>query len=121
MYLCEADVAVLAGVVGHPFELPTLHELEFVAGEFDADLVGRRVQRLVEQDVLEVVRFEGRAPDPDAPATFYGTTTFGETVLQRRLPAARTRRLQAAYARVAKPDAIRQHERAPRPARPADR
>lgn len=117
VYLSEADVAILAGVIGHPFRLPTLRELQFAAGEFDRPLVGRRVDRLVEQGILEVVEFDGTGPGTDSPDAFYGTTSFGETVLERRVPPARARTIAEQYARLEKPPGIRRLERAPRPSR----
>jgi len=117
VYLSEADVAVLAGVVGHPYRLPTVRELLFAAGEFEADLLRRRVGRLVEQELLERVEFTDGSPEAGGPETFYGTTEFADDVLRRRLSPERERRLQEEYARVDKPDEIRTLERAPRPPR----
>ena len=117
VYLGEADVAVLAAVVGHPYQLPSIDEIRFVTREHDDDLVDRRVRRLVQQDVLEKVTFEDGPPLPDLPATFFGTTAFGDSILERRLTPDREHRLFENYARLEKPDRIRSFERAPRPPR----
>lgn len=117
VYLTEVDAAILTCVVAHPFELPTLREVCFAAGEFEESLVHRRVEELVGWGLLEPVEFGGPPPDVDGPTTFYGTTAFGASVLDRRLPRERVRRLAEEYALVEKPPEIRDCERAPRPSR----
>lgn len=117
VYLTEADVAILTGIVGHPYELPTLPELCWAAGGHGRDLVKRRVNRLVEQGLLEEIPFDDGAPSPKLPDRFFGTTEFGDTVLDRRLSPDRKRALQETYASLDKPDRILRYERAPRPPR----
>lgn len=117
VYLTEVDAAILAGVLAHPYELPTLRELCFAAGEFGDDLVRRRVDGLVGWGMLEPVRFDGPPPSGDGPTTFYGTTEFGTRVLERRLSDVRVERLAEQYGRLDKPEEIRNCERAPRPPR----
>jgi hypothetical protein len=117
VYLSEADVAILTAIVGHPFRMPTLPELCWAAGAHGEELVKRRVNRLAEQGILEEVRFEDDAPSPKLPDRFYGTTEFGDEILERRLEPQRQRALQETYASLDKPDRIRRYERAPRPPR----
>lgn len=117
VYLGEADVAVLAAVVGHPYQLPTVEEVRFAARDHDAELIDRRLQRLTEQNLLETVAFEDGAPRPDQPDEFYGTTRFGDRVLDRRLSQEQEQALFESYARLEKPSRIREFERAPRPPR----
>jgi len=117
LYLTEADVAILSGVVGHPYRMPTLPELVWVAGAHGEETVKRRVQRLRELDVLEEVTFEAGEVDPSLPERFLATTAFGEAVLDRRLPPERQRALQESYSRLEKPEHIVRYERAPRPPR----
>lgn len=117
VYLCEADVAVLAAVVGHPYQLPTIEEIRHAVSDHDATVVDRRLERLQEQNLLETVRFEDGSPSPEQPDTFYGTTAFGDRVLDRRLSPDREQALFESYARLEKPAVIETYERAPRPPR----
>lgn len=117
VYLTEADVAILTGIVGHPYGMPTLPELCWAAGGHGRDLVKRRIKRLVEQGVIEQIRFEDGAPSPKLPDRFFGTTEFGDEILDRRLSARRQYALQESYASLDKPDRILRYERAPRPPR----
>lgn len=117
VYLGEADVAVLAAVVGHPYQLPTAEEIRHAARDQDSVVVDRRLDRLCEQDVLERVRFEDGPPLPDQPDTFYGTTEFGDDVLDQRLSPDREQALFESYSSLEKPERIREYERAPRPPR----
>ncbi|AGN02872.1 hypothetical protein L593_14680 [Salinarchaeum sp. Harcht-Bsk1] len=117
VYLTEADVAILTGIVGHPYRMPTLPELCWAAGEHGRDLVKRRLNRLVEQGLVEEVTFEDGAPSPKLPDRFFATTDFGSHVLDRRLTPERQRALQESYAKLEKPDRILRYERAPRPPR----
>ena len=117
VYLSEADVAILTGVVGHPYQMPTLPELCWAAGGHGRELVKRRVHRLVDQAILEEIRFEDGSPSPKLPDRFFGTTNFGDEVLDRRLAPDRQLALQQSYARLEKPDRILRYERAPRPPR----
>lgn len=110
-------MAVLSGVVGHPYRMPTLPELVWIAGGHGEAEVKRRVARLREADVLEEVTFEAGETASHLPERFFATTAFGEAVLERRLSAERERTLQQSYARLEKPDRILRYERAPRPPR----
>jgi len=117
VYLTEADVAVLTAIVGHPYRMPTLPELCWAAGDHGEELVKRRVHRLVEQGLLEECPFEDGAPSPKLPDRFFGTTEFGDEVLEHRLSPQRERALQETYANLEKSDRILRYERAPRPPR----
>lgn len=117
IYLGEADVAVLAAVVGHPYQLPTIEEVRYAVRDHDESVVDSRLERLVERGLLELVAFEDGPPLPDQPDTFYGTTSFGDEVLDQRLSTDQERALFESYARLDKPDRVRAAERAPRPPR----
>lgn len=120
VFLCEADVAVLSAVIAHPYRLPSYPEISFVAADHEEPLVRRRVERLIEQELVEIVTFDGPSPESDAsgrrvPETFYGTTEFGSTVVECRLGAESEIALHESYARMEKPARIERFERAPRP------
>lgn len=117
IYLTELDAAILADIVGHPYQLPTVDELNYTNRRTARSTLLRRLQTLIDQGVVEVVRFDGDPPKSDSPSMFFGITDFGLQVLFNRLPDATEQTLQRAYAQLSKPTSIRECERAPRPPR----
>jgi hypothetical protein len=116
-FLSETDAALLADIVAHPYQLPTLTELEYTNETVAGGDIEPHIESLVRRDLIERVRFADGRLRPDAPDCFFGLTDFGQTVFFRRVPDWHERVLQEAYASVTKPPEIRKAERAPRPAR----
>lgn len=117
VYISEAHAAVLADVVGHPYQLPTLPELMYTNRKHDKSVVKQSIKDLLKEGLIEQVRFEDGAPHPRHPDRFIGITDFGRSVLLSRMPDGGEKKLQAVYARADKPEDILRFERAPRPPR----
>lgn len=118
VYVTGTHAAILADIVGHPYQLPTLPELVYTNRKRDKHAVKRSLKELIHEGLVEEVRFEEGSPHPRHPELFFGITEYGRSVLFSRIPEENERTLQAAYARAEKPEDIKRFERAPRPPRP---
>jgi len=116
-FASQLDAALLADIVAHPYQLPTLEELAYTNQRHGRDAVEDHLESLVRRDLVERVSFSDSRPRPDEPDLFFGLTELGRTVFFRRMPDANASLLQEAYASVDKPPEIEAAERAPRPAR----
>lgn len=114
-FLSETDATLLADIVAHPYQLPTLQELEYTNEPGGAETIEQHLQSLIRRDLVERVRFADARSRPGDPECFFGLTEFGQTVFFRRVPNWHERVLQEAYASVNKPPEIKEAERAPRP------
>lgn len=117
VYISEAHAAILADIVGHPYQLPTLPELMYTNRKHDKAVVKRSIKELLSEGLIEKVHFEDGAPHPRHPELFFGITGFGRSVLLSRMPDEGEKKLQAVYAQADKPEDIMRFERAPRPPR----
>ena len=113
----ETRHLILQFVLGHPHQLPSLAELDYVIQK-STGAIHDQLENLADADVLAVYEYEPNEPKRDLPSKFYGPTEYGVEVLYeydylRGLPVA-----QALYDNTRKSEKIARHESAPRPELP---
>jgi hypothetical protein len=116
-FVSRIDAVILADIVAHPYQLPSLRELRFINQRLDPPILQAHLDSLIRRELVERVSARTPNPRPTHPDRFYGLTELGRLVFVRRMPRGNARLLQEAYAKVDKPPEIRAAERAPRPPR----
>lgn len=113
----ETRFAVLQDVLGHPEQLPTLKELDYVNPSKSDSTIREHLDALVDVGVVERVELPPERRSRDLPHVFYGITEDGRQFLDRHGLLRAEDSLQEAYDAVEKTDEIATYESAPRPER----
>ncbi|MDT3437475.1 MULTISPECIES: helix-turn-helix domain-containing protein [Halobacteriales] len=113
----ETRFSLLQDILGHPSELPTLKELDYVNPNKSQTTIRQHLQQLVDAGiVMEVLLPEDRRQN-DLPYKFYGLSESGRQFLEEHKLLRAQDTLLEIYDRVEKTDDIERYETAPRPER----
>ncbi len=113
----ETRFALLQDVLGHPEQLPTLKELDYVNPSKSDSTIREHLDALVEVGVVERVELPSERRSRDLPHVFYGIAEDGRQFLDRHGLLRAEDSLREAYDAVEKTDRIAAYESAPRPDR----
>jgi DNA-binding transcriptional ArsR family regulator len=111
----ETRFALLQDILGHPSELPTLKELDYVNPSKSQTTIRQHLQQLVDARIVEEVLLPDERRQNDLPYKFYGLSESGRQFLKEHKLLRAQDTLRAIYGRVEKTDAIKRYETAPRP------
>jgi len=111
----ETRFALLQDILGHPSELPTLKELDYVNPSKSQTTIRQHLQQLVDVGIVEEVLLPEDRRRNDLPYKFYGISEDGRQFLGEHKLLRAQNTLRAIYDRVEKPDDIKRYETAPRP------
>jgi DNA-binding transcriptional ArsR family regulator len=113
----ETRFALLQDILGHPSELPTLKELDYVNPSKSQTTIRQHLQQLVDAGIVEEVLLPEDRRQNDLPYKFYGISESGRQFLEEHKLLRAQDTLRAIYDRVEKTDDIKRYETAPRPER----
>ena len=113
----ETRFALLQDILGHPSELPTLKELDYVNPSKSQTTIRQHLQQLVDAGVVEEVLLPEDRRQNDLPYKFYGISESGRQFLEEHKLLRAQGTLKEIYDRVEKTDDIKRYETAPRPER----
>jgi len=111
----ETRFSLLQDVIGHPSQLPTLKELDYVNPSKSQTTIRQHLQQLVDVGIVEEVTLPKDRRRNDLPYKFYGISEDGRTFLDEHGLLRAEKTLQAVYERVEKTEQIERYEAAPRP------
>ncbi|MBB6090836.1 DNA-binding transcriptional ArsR family regulator [Halobacterium salinarum] len=111
----ETRFALLQDILGHPSELPTLKELDYVNPSKSRTTIRQHLQQLVDADVVEEVLLPEDRRQNDLPYKFYGISENGRQFLEEHKLYRAQDTLREIYDRVEKTEDIKRYETAPRP------
>lgn len=113
----ETRFALLQDLLGHPLELPTLKELDYVNPSKSQTTIRQHLQQLVSAGIVEEVLLPEDRRKNDLPYKFYGISESGRQFLEEHKLLRAQDTLREIYDRVEKTDDIKRYETAPRPER----
>ncbi|MFC5973928.1 helix-turn-helix domain-containing protein [Halomarina salina] len=113
----ETRFALLQDILGHPSELPTLKELDYVNPSKSQTTIRQHLQQLVDAGIVEEVLLPEDRRRNDLPYKFYGISESGRQFLDEHKLLRAQDTLREIYDRVEKTDDIERYETAPRPER----
>ncbi|MCD2201559.1 transcriptional regulator [Halobacterium sp. KA-4] len=113
----ETRFALLQDILGHPSELPTLKELDYVNPSKSRTTIRQHLQQLVDAGVIEEVLLPEDRRKNDRPYKFYGISESGRQFLEEHKLLRAQDTLREIYDRVEKTEDIKRYETAPRPER----
>ncbi|WP_129116703.1 helix-turn-helix domain-containing protein [Halegenticoccus tardaugens] len=113
----ETRFALLQDILGHPSELPTLKELDYVNPSKSQTTIRQHLQQLVDAGIVEEVLLPKDRRKNDLPYKFYGISESGRQFLEEHKLLRAQDTLREIYDRVEKTDDIERYETAPRPER----
>jgi DNA-binding transcriptional ArsR family regulator len=113
----ETRFALLQDILGHPSELPTLKELDYVNPSKSQTTIRQHLQQLVDAGIVEEVLLPEDRRKNDLPYKFYGISESGRQFLDEHKLLRAQDTLREIYDRVEKTDEIERYESAPRPER----
>jgi DNA-binding transcriptional ArsR family regulator len=113
----ETRFSLLQDILGHPSELPTLKELDYVNPSKSQTTIRQHLQRLVDAGIVEEVLLPEDRRQNDLPYKFYGISESGRQFLAEHNLLRAQETLREIYNRVEKTDDIQRYEAAPRPER----
>ena len=111
----ETRFSLLQDILGHPSELPTLKELDYVNPSKSQTTIRQHLQRLVDAGIVEEVLLPEDRRRNDLPYKFYGLSEFGRKFLEEHKLLRAEETLREIYDRVEKTAQIERYENAPRP------
>ena len=113
----ETRFVLLQDILGHPSELPTLKELDYVNPSKSQTTIRQHLQQLVDAGIVEEVLLPEDRRQNDLPYKFYGISEGGRQFLAEHKLLRAQDTLREIYDRVEKTDDIKRYETAPRPER----
>lgn len=113
----ETRFALLQDILGHPSELATLKELDYVNPSKSQTTIRQHLQQLVDAGIVKEVLLPEDRRQNDLPYKFYGISESGRQFLEEHKLLRAQDTLREIYDKVEKPDDIRQYETALRPER----
>ncbi|NGM71261.1 transcriptional regulator [Natronolimnobius sp. AArcel1] len=111
----ETRFALLQDILGHPYGLPTLKELNYVNPSKSQTTIRQHLDQLVDAGIVEEVTLPQDQRQNDLPYKFYGISESGRQFLEEHKLLRAQETLQEIYDRVEKRDDISRYETAPRP------
>jgi DNA-binding HxlR family transcriptional regulator len=109
--------ALLSDILGHPEELPSVREFEYLNPDVKRSNIEYHLQQLVDAGIIERVSLPKGQRKRDPPSTFYGLTDNGYEFLEAHGLLEEQPVWKAVNQRVEKPPEIRQAEGMDRPSR----
>ncbi len=113
----ETRFALVQDVLGHPAQLPTLKELDYVSPSKSRTTIRQHLQRLIEAGIVDELTLPTDRRRNDLPYKFYGISEEGREFLEAHDLLRAEETLQSIYERVETTDEIERYENAPRPER----
>ena len=113
----ETRFALLQDILGHPSELATLTELDYVNPSKSRTTIRQHLQQLVEAGIVEEVLLPEDRRQNDLPYKFYGISESGRQFLEEHELLRAQDTLREIYDNVEKTDDIKRYETALRPER----
>jgi DNA-binding transcriptional ArsR family regulator len=113
----ETRFALLQDILGHPSELATLKELDYVNPSKSRTTIRQHLQQLVDAGIVEEVLLPEDRRQNDLPYKFYGISESGRQFLEEHKLLRAQDTLREIYDNVEKPDDIKRYETALRPER----
>ena len=114
----ETRFALLANVLQHPDQLPSMYELEQLNPSVSDATVYKHVQKLIEVGILEEAALPDGERQQGYPWKFYAVTDEGREFLEHHNLLAAEETLQRIYETISdKPEKMIKYENAPRPDR----
>ena len=113
----ETRFALLQDILGHPSELATLKELDYVNPSKSRTTIRQHLQQLVDVGIVEEVLLPEDHRQNDLPYKFYGLSESGRKFLDEHKLLRAQDTLRVIYDKVEKPDDIKRYETALRPER----
>lgn len=113
----ETRFALLQDILGHPSELPTLKELDYVNPSKSQTTIRQHLQQLVDAGIVEEALLPEDRRKNDLPYKFYGISESGRQFLEEHKLLRAQDTLREIYDRVEKTDDIERYETALRPER----
>ena len=111
----ETRFSILQDILGHPTQLPTLKELDYVNPSKSQTTIRQHLQQLVDVGIVEEVSLSKDSRQNDLPYKFYGISSEGRDFLDEHGLLRAEETLQTIYDRVEKTETIQRYETAPRP------
>lgn len=109
--------SLIQDILGHPAQLPTLKELDYVNPSKSQTTLRQHLQQLIDADIVEEVVLPTDRRQNDLPYKFYGLSDEGRQFLEAHKLLRAEETLRTIYAQVEKTAAIQRYEDAPRPER----
>ncbi len=113
----ETRFSLIQDILGHPAQLPTLKELNYVNPSKSQTTIRQHLEKLVTEDILEVVSLPKDQRQNDLPYKFYGLSEDGRAFLEDHGLLRAEEMITEIYSCVDKTEAIQRYETAPRPER----
>ena len=113
----ETRFALLQDILGHPSELATLKELDYVNPSKSRTTIRQHLQQLVDAGIVEEVLLPEDRRHNDLPYKFYGISESGRQFLEEHKLLRAHDTLREIYDNVEKTDEIKRYETALRPER----
>jgi DNA-binding transcriptional ArsR family regulator len=111
----ETRFSLLQDILGHPEQLPTLRELNYVNPSKSQTTIRQHLQQLVDVGIVEEVTLPNDRRQNDLPYKFYRISDEGQTFLDEHGLLRAEETLQTIYNQVEKTATIERYETAPRP------
>jgi DNA-binding transcriptional ArsR family regulator len=111
----ETRFSLLQDILGHPEQLPTLRELNYVNPSKSQTTIRQHLQQLVDVGIVEEVTLPNDRRQNDLPYKFYRISDEGQTFLDEHGLLRAEETLQTIYDQVEKTATIERYETAPRP------
>lgn len=111
----ETRFVLLQDILGHPAELPTLKELDYVNPSKSQTTIRQHLQQLVDAGVVEEVLLPEDRRQNDLPYKFYGLSEDGREFLTEHGLLRAEETLTEIYNTIEKTETIQRYETAPRP------
>lgn len=108
---------LVTDILGHPEELPSLSELDYMNPPVERTTIQDHLNRLIDVDVVETVEIPVGKRSRDLPHVFYGLSESGRQLLRDHGLLEEQEAWKDLYARVEKTGTIQKYETAPRPSR----
>ena len=113
----ETRFSLIQDILGHPAQLPTLKELDYVNPSKSQTTIRQHLQELVNENILEKASLPKDQRQNDLPYTFYGLSEDGREFLAEHGLLRAEETLTEIYNSVEKTETIQRYETAPRPER----
>ena len=113
----ETRFSLVQDILGHPAQLPTLKELDYVNPSKSQTTIRQHLQKLVDVGIVEEVSLPKDRRQNDLPYKFYGLSEDGREFLEEHGLLRAEETLAEIYDTVEKTGTVQRYETAPRPIR----
>lgn len=113
----ETRFSIIQDILGHPAQLPTLKELDYVNPSKSQTTIRQHLEKLIEADIVEEMALPKEQRQNDLPYKFFGISADGRRFLESHKLLRAEDTLQTIYNQVEKTEEIERYQDAPRPDR----